>query len=205
MSLDPNQFTQKTNEAISSAQSLAHENACSQGISPLHVLSALLDDSNGLAPRVFRKAEVDVNALKSAVDQHVSNLPRQDPAPEEAQPRSSLIKVLRNASQLQKSSTGDTYLSVDHLLSALLSDSAVKKALKEAKVDTGKVQEAIKEVKGNKQATRYVLRYPGFLTFYLSNKPRKNNKKGCIGKVRGDGKLMTSHRVTRVKHSVSEP
>ena len=154
MSLDPNQFTEKTNETLSRAQSLAVEKASSQGITPLHLLSVLLDDTSGLAPRIFRKAEVDVDSLRSTVDQHVSSLPRQDPVPEEAQPSSALLKVLRNASQLQKSSSGDTYLSLDHLLSALLNDSSVKKCMKEAKVDVGKVQEAIKEVKGNKQATR---------------------------------------------------
>ena len=55
-------FTQKTLEAIQTAQNIAAENE-NQAITPEHLLYALLDQDGGLIPSLFGKMGVDCNKI----------------------------------------------------------------------------------------------------------------------------------------------
>ena len=60
-------FTQKTLEAIQTAQSMAQENHNSY-ITPEHLLYALVDQDGGLIPSLLGKMGVDCNAVLSELD-----------------------------------------------------------------------------------------------------------------------------------------
>ena len=68
-------YTQKSLDALRTAQSMARENRNSN-IAPEHLLYALVDQDGGLIPSLFGKMGVDCNALLSELDTAISALPR---------------------------------------------------------------------------------------------------------------------------------
>ena len=68
-------FTQKSLEAIQTAQSMAEENR-NNYIMPEHLLYALVDQDGGLIPSLLGKMGVDCNAVLSELDTAISALPK---------------------------------------------------------------------------------------------------------------------------------
>ena len=68
-------FTQKTLEAVQTAQSMAQENR-NNYIAPEHLLYALVDQDGGLIPSLFGKMGVDSNSLLAELDSAIAALPR---------------------------------------------------------------------------------------------------------------------------------
>ncbi|KAF4510352.1 hypothetical protein G6O67_002245 [Ophiocordyceps sinensis] len=78
-------------------------------------------------------------------------LPSQDPAPEQISPSPSYHAVLRKAMELQKVQK-DTYIGVDHLITALADESNIQTALREGNVPKAKlVQDAVQAIRGTKR------------------------------------------------------
>ena len=114
--LDPKLFTEKTREALSYAHQVAVERGHSR-IEPVHVLAALTTDAEALGSRLLAKAGGQpVDTRKALAD-----LPRQDPAPEQAQPSPDLLKVL-NAADADRKARGDSHLASESVLLALCDD-----------------------------------------------------------------------------------
>ena len=67
-------FTQKTLEAVQTAQSMAQENQ-NNYIMPEHLLYALVDQDGGLIPSLLGKMGVDCNALLAELDTAITALP----------------------------------------------------------------------------------------------------------------------------------
>ena len=68
-------YTQKTIEAIQTAQSMALENH-NNYITPEHLLYALIDQDGGLIPSLLGKMGVDCNGVLSELDTEISRLPK---------------------------------------------------------------------------------------------------------------------------------
>jgi len=149
MSLNPDNFTEKTNSVLVVAQELAREHQNVQ-LSPLHVALALFQDGDGLAKSIAQKAGADSNSIERSLKKAVVRLPVQDPAPPEPSPSSSLMKVLRSATEMQKKQ-GDSHMAVDHLLSALLEDKEVAEHLASGGLTKEKAIQAIKETRGTRK------------------------------------------------------
>src|SRR5262245_59441550 len=73
--MDINRFTEKAQGALRDAQALAVRLGHQQ-IDVEHVLMALLDQENGLAPAILSKADISVDALKIRVHRDLERLPR---------------------------------------------------------------------------------------------------------------------------------
>src|SRR3954470_6065750 len=73
--MDPNKLTQKTQEALHDAQTKALRYGHTE-VEPEHLLLALLEQSEGLVPRLLQRAEGDVGALTTAVEAHLEGRPR---------------------------------------------------------------------------------------------------------------------------------
>ena len=69
-----NNYTQKSIEAVQAAQNIARENYHQQ-LEQLHLLLAMLDQQNGLAPQLLKKMDVTVESLRAAVKAELSRLP----------------------------------------------------------------------------------------------------------------------------------
>ena len=107
-------FTQKTLEAVQTAQSMAQENRNSY-ITPEHLLYALVDQDGGLIPTLFKRMGVDCDALLSELDGAIAALPKVGGDSSEVYMSSELSRVLSAAEKAAKS-MGDEYLSVEHLM-----------------------------------------------------------------------------------------
>ena len=107
-------FTQKTIEAVQTAQSMAQENRNSY-ITPEHLLYALVDQDGGLIPTLFKRMGVDCDAVLSELDGTIAALPKVGGDSSEVYMSSELSRVLSAAEKAAKS-MGDEYLSVEHLM-----------------------------------------------------------------------------------------
>ncbi|KAI9753558.1 MAG: Heat shock protein hsp98 [Chaenotheca gracillima] len=162
------QFTNKGQKAIADAEDLANQYGHSQ-ILPLHVAVALLDPSeekekepgqggktSGSKPTplfrtVIDRAHGDAQLFDRALKKALVRLPSQDPPPEHLSSSPQFLKLLRAAHDLQKTQK-DSYIAVDHLITVVVQDPAVQKALNEANVPNTKLLDsAVQQVRGTKR------------------------------------------------------
>ena len=111
--MDAQNFTQKTLEAVQTAQSMAQENQ-NNYIMPEHLLYALVDQDGGLIPSLLGKMGVDCNTLLSELDTAITALPKVsgDTQVYLSQEANRVITAAEKAAK----SMGDEYLSVEHLM-----------------------------------------------------------------------------------------
>lgn len=154
--MNPNKFTQKSLEAIQSAQdvSLSYQNNC---VEPMHLLYALLSDEGGLIPQVITKMGIDAEGFKAAALKYIEGMPRVTGSGREAGKiyiSPELDKVFAEA-EAQAERMKDEYVSVEHLLLALVekSDSGVQSMLKSFGVEKKKLLSVLREIRGNQRVT----------------------------------------------------
>src|SRR5215510_4085192 len=73
--VDINRFTQKLQEALGAAQTLAVRYG-NQQVDVEHLLLALLEQEGGLAVSILNKANVDVQAVLQRLDAELQKLPK---------------------------------------------------------------------------------------------------------------------------------
>jgi len=109
-------FTQKTLDAVQTAQSMAQENR-NNYINPEHLFYALVDQDGGLIPALFEKMGVDTNTLLSELDSAIAALPKVGQVSQVyLSPETN--KVFTAAEKAAKAA-GDEYLSVEHLMEGI--------------------------------------------------------------------------------------
>ncbi|MAH57272.1 MAG: ATP-dependent chaperone ClpB [Synechococcus sp. ARS1019] len=145
------QFTEQAWAAIVSAQSLA-QSSRHQQLESEHLLLALLRQ-DGLASRVLTKIGVESSTLASAVQAHLERQPSLTSAPESVYLGRALNTCFDRAAQ-RRDAFGDSYIAIEHLLLALADDDRCgRQLLSQAGVDSNKLNEAIKAVRGNQTVT----------------------------------------------------
>ena len=72
--MDPNRLTQKSQEALTTAQAEARRRGHAETDSE-HVLLALLEDPQALAPRLLTRMGTDTVALREALERHLAGRP----------------------------------------------------------------------------------------------------------------------------------
>lgn len=106
-------FTQKSLEAVQTAQAMAQENS-NNYIMPEHLLYALVDQDGGLIPSLLSRMGVDCNALLSEIDTGIAALPKVGNA-SDVYMSQEFNRVMTAAEKAAKSMK-DEYLSVEHLM-----------------------------------------------------------------------------------------
>ena len=145
-------ITQKLQEALQSAQSIASKSSHSE-LKSAHVLFALLQQEGGIAVPILQQAGVDVQHLKTSVAAALAREPSVHGASTQPQISVGLRATLEAADQA-RASLGDDYLSVEHfMLGSLTGDSPAGKLLKEAGLTEKKAREAIQSVRGSQKVT----------------------------------------------------
>ena len=149
--MDFEKFTRKSQEAMSSANALAVENG-HQEILPLHLFLALLAQDQGLVPAIVSKADVETAAPMAAINGKLESLPRvSGPGAEQVYVSKGLTSVLNEATKTA-SRMKDDYVSVEHLLMALLTtDNDCADAARTVGLSRQMVLQSIKEVRGNQR------------------------------------------------------
>ncbi len=115
--MNPNLFTEKAREAVANAQQLAEQrhNAI---LEPEHLMLALLQQSDGLVPRIVERLGTDPHRLTREVEQAITNFPTISGATVQLSLGPRMRRVL-DLAQEQMRRLKDDYLSVEHLLLGL--------------------------------------------------------------------------------------
>ena len=123
-------FTQKTLEAVQTAQSMALENR-NNYMTPEHILYALVDQDGGLIPSLLSRMGVDCNALLSELDGAISALPKVS-GDFQVYLSNDANRVL-TAAEKAASVGGDQYVSVEHVMLGIFAapTAAIKKLFAE--------------------------------------------------------------------------
>ena len=153
--MDINRFTEKSQEAIRAAQSLAAR-LSHQQIEPEHLTVSLLEQTNGLVPTLLLKAGVVLEPVHKRLMDALERLPKVQVSQgggDQIYVSGRLERVLANAEQDAKKRKDD-YVSVEHMLLALVGDSGTAgQALKEAGATRAKLDAAVNEVRGNQRVS----------------------------------------------------
>lgn len=115
--MDLNKFTQKAQEAILEAQSLAVRYNHSQ-IEPDHLLLALLRQSEGIVPQIVQKLEANPREIALSLEGQLNKKPKIRGAAAQVGMSRALRRVLDEAEQSAQRMR-DEYASTEHLLLAL--------------------------------------------------------------------------------------
>ena len=150
--MEMNALTQKSQEALADAQSIATRNGQTE-TDEEHLLLALLTQENGLIPRILESMGIDVSALLADVQASINRKPAvtgSAPSPGQVVLSRSLAATLDRAEREAKR-LKDSYVSVEHLLLALAEDSgtAAARALHAHQVTRESFLAALTAVRGN--------------------------------------------------------
>jgi len=151
MSYSPEEFTDQSNKAIGQALEYAQEQKHIELV-PLHLAHVLVEDEQGLARQLIKKAEFNVQEVLDAVDLKLKKLSKQDPPPAKLYPNSSFMNVLKQAKKLSKQQK-DSHTAIDHLLAALYEDSDTTSAFVSVGLSKKRMEEVIKQIRQNKNVT----------------------------------------------------
>ncbi len=153
--MDPNRFTEKVREALAASQSKAVRYSHQQ-VDVEHLLAALLEQEGGLAPSILARADVPLANLAREVDRELDRMPKVSGptgSPEQIYVTARLNKLLTQAEDEAKR-LKDDYLSVEHLLLAMLDDTgAVGRLLKRFGLTRERLMAALQEVRGSQRVT----------------------------------------------------
>ena len=155
--MDPNRMTQKTQEALNEAQNLAVRYG-HQEVDGEHLLLALLDQPEGLVPRLFNKMDVPVENLRAEVEAGIQNRPSVSGPGMEAGKiyvTQRLNRVLIHADEEAKR-LKDEYVSVEHLALALIDEGAATQSgriITNFNISRDRFLQALTEVRGHQRVT----------------------------------------------------
>jgi ATP-dependent Clp protease ATP-binding subunit ClpB len=113
-------LTERSRAAISEAQGQALDRN-NPTLEPEHLLVALVSDSDGLACSIVRKLGREPSAIKAAAERALSRLPTVEHGADELRAGTRFARVIRDAGKAMDK-LGDQYVSVEHLLIALVGD-----------------------------------------------------------------------------------
>ncbi len=148
--MDLSKTTQKVQEALQQGQVKALRYG-HQEVDSEHVLLALLDQENGLVPRLIERVGASVPVVRARTEQELEKRPRVQGSTEAGKVyitqrlNQTLVKAGDEAKRLK-----DEFVSVEHLLLVFADEI---KFLKENGVERKALLEALKTVRGNQRVT----------------------------------------------------
>jgi len=152
--MDLNKLTTRAREALQTARATALRNHHSE-LTPLHLLGALLEQEDGLVPRLLTRLGRDPASIHGRTVEVLDRLPRLGTPPAEVGAGGEVVKVLDGAGRTAKR-MGDDFVSVEHLLLALLQEAPRSDAaavLRDMAIDRDAVLRALEDVRGGQKVT----------------------------------------------------
>ena len=146
-------LTIKSQEALQAAQDLANQ-AGSPDIGVEHLLIALIDQAEGVVTPILQKVGVDVQAIRSEMDEAVRKGAKVQGNNPELRVSSALTAVF-DRSWKETTNLKDEYVSTEHLLIGCIEDksSSVGKILKKHGVTKDKILKALVDIRGGQRVT----------------------------------------------------
>ena len=143
-----NNFTIKSQEVVQKAIDLTRQNG-QQLIEPVHILKAIIGESETIVNFVFQKLGANLNAVNISIDKDIQSLPKVSGGDVTLSRESN--EALQKAIDFSKS-MGDEYVSVEAILMGILRTRCkASQILKDAGITEDGLKAAINELrKGNK-------------------------------------------------------
>jgi ATP-dependent Clp protease ATP-binding subunit ClpB len=144
-------YTQKMQEALQAAQDLASQ-ANHPEITNEHFLSALLDQSDGIARPLLEKIGADVDQLGDRLRTELERRPKIHGAADVR--LSNELRTVLDAAEKEMSKLKDEFTSAEHYLLALSSANApAAKLLKDFGATHDKIMQGLQQVRGSQRVT----------------------------------------------------
>ena len=146
-------FTQNAQQAIMDCQNIAISEG-HQMLDGEHLHLALLQQTDGLIPKLLKFMEVDPHLIIAALEEEMEKLPKVSGGGDNIYSSRRLSTILMNAEK-NAESFKDEYVSVEHIYLALLDEKGTPSAKIFAKyhIDRNKFLEALSKVRGNQRVT----------------------------------------------------
>jgi ATP-dependent Clp protease ATP-binding subunit ClpB len=148
-----NKYTEKAREAVAAAIELARENNNPQ-VEPEHLLSALIEQREGIVPELLRKMNADPAQLTRPARELLKKIPSAYGGSEPGlSPR---LNKVATAAESDADRMKDEYVSTEHLFIAIADEggrSAAAQLLKQHGVTRDTILQALTSVRGSQRVT----------------------------------------------------
>jgi ATP-dependent Clp protease ATP-binding subunit ClpB len=150
--MDPNRLTQKTQEALATAQTMALRHGHTE-IDTDHMLAALIEQPDGLVPAMLERMGISPSTVAAEIESRLASRPRVSGpgAPSQVHLSRTLNLVLDSAEQ-EAQRLKDEYVSVEHVVLAML-DAEPDGPLGKAGLTRDRFLETLTEVRGSQRVT----------------------------------------------------
>lgn len=149
--MDTNKFTKKALDAINAAQNLAlerhHQQLCKE-----HIAYALLNDEEGLIPKLVTKCGSDAPQLVRELDRILSQMPSVTGSGASEVYLSQDCSLMLSQAEKDAKKQGDDFVSVEHIFAAILDNPtpALKAVFAKCKLTKKDFMSALSQVKTSK-------------------------------------------------------
>ncbi|MEQ9258227.1 MAG: ATP-dependent chaperone ClpB [Roseovarius sp.] len=149
--MDLSKFTERSRGFLQAAQTIAMRES-HQKLAPEHLLKALMDDDQGLASNLIKRAGGEPQRVVQALALSLGKIPKVTGDAGQVYMDSQTGKVLDEAEKLAKKA-GDSFVPVERLLTALaIVKSPAKDALDQGGVSAQGLNEAINDIRKGRKA-----------------------------------------------------
>ncbi|QVK17244.1 ATP-dependent chaperone ClpB [Mycoplasmatota bacterium] len=149
--MDINQFTEKMQQAISSAQNLALSNHHQQ-VEIEHLMISLANATEGLLRRVFELSQNNSKQFILELNQLIDSLPKVESENQQLYISNALNQLLIDANH-HKNKLKDDYLSVEHVILAYfkINHYKHKEIIKKLDIQYKEIEKTIDKIRGNQK------------------------------------------------------
>ncbi len=149
--MDFSRYTNKAQQAILKAQGIAGEFHHS-AIEPVHIFLGLMEQDEGLAPRILQKIGSQPAAILAELEAALAKLPRTSQPASGIQIGRASLDVFSQAEKEAKQMR-DEYTSTEHLLLALAKDQEMGQILGRNGVGYDDILQALQAIRGHQRVT----------------------------------------------------
>jgi len=153
--MNVNRMTEKTQEALQSSQMISGRYNHQQ-IDPEHLLLALLEQREGLIPKILTAMNIPVQQIRTSIENHLAGLPKVSGGGAGQMYMSQRLSGLLDTAEREAGRLKDEYVSVEHLLMAMVEEegtSPVSQILSHAGVSRDNLMRVLESIRGHQRVT----------------------------------------------------
>jgi ATP-dependent Clp protease ATP-binding subunit ClpB len=153
--MDPNQLTEKTREALHDAQTKALRYG-HQEVDVEHLLLALIDQPDGLVPRLIERMGFPLDAVRTGLEDYLESRPRVSGAGTGEPRLGRALGMVLDSARKEAERLKDEYISVEHVLLAIIdtgTQTAAGRLLREHGVTHEGVLQTLTALRGSQRVT----------------------------------------------------
>jgi ATP-dependent Clp protease ATP-binding subunit ClpB len=155
--MNENRFTQKVIEGINESHNLAIQYQ-NQAIGPEHLFLALINQQDGLLPKIIEELDLEVQYVKEKIEQALNKIPK---VTMQGRPVDSLyvtpeLDKLLQVAENEAKKLKDDYISVEHIMLAALSlkeRNGITELFKELNISQDKVLNILMKIRGHQRVS----------------------------------------------------